>query len=74
MSSPAKRILAATPDWLTGIVIEVRDEIASHRMRCRECGELLCVVDPGPLWVLADVARDHRCFHAYPVLTQRSRK
>jgi hypothetical protein len=59
----ARRNLTAVSDWLTGIIIEVRDELPSHRMKCRECGELLCVVDPNDsLWVLADVARDHRQF------------
>lgn len=62
MNHSARRKLAAVPDWLTGIVVEVRDETPSHRMRCRECGELLCVVDDDALWILVDVARDHRQF------------
>ena len=62
-SIPRRRTLAPVPNWLIGIVIDVRDEIPSHRVTCRECGELLCVVDPNDsLWVLADVARDHRTF------------
>lgn len=61
-----KRDLASVPDWLTGIVIRrgfggkprhERDEL-----RCRQCDELLCVVAEDSLWVLADVARDHRQF------------
>lgn len=63
MGSPARRSLSPTPDWLTGIVIKIHDEGPSHRVTCRECGEIICVVDPNDsLWVLADVARDHRQF------------
>jgi hypothetical protein len=67
MSDPARRELSSVPNWLTGIIIRrgfggnprhERDEL-----RCRQCDELLCVVDQDDsLWVLADVARDHRTF------------
>jgi hypothetical protein len=68
------RKLSPVPDWLTGIVIGTEshevDDYNGERMtwprpalRCRQCGELLTTLDLNePLWVLADVARDHRQF------------
>lgn len=59
--APERRQLSPTPDWLTGIV--VRFVGTQTRVRCRECDGLLCsITHNDSLWVLADVARDHRQF------------
>lgn len=65
MSEPAKRNLSSTSDWLTGISVHlmIDEDHPWPSIRCRQCGEVLCYIDPvEPLWILADVARDHRMF------------
>ena len=57
-----KRQLTIVPDWLTGCVVQFIG-LQDPKVKCRQCGEVLCAIDQGDsLWVLADVARDHRQF------------
>jgi len=50
------------PDWLTGLVVQFSDRQVP-KVKCRQCGENLCTIEQGDqLWVLVDVARDHRIF------------
>lgn len=62
MSEPASRKLSPVPEWLLGIMIlPTRGGIV--RVRCRQCDEVLCsVTAKDSLWILADVAHDHRKF------------
>lgn len=54
--------LSPVPNWTTGIVVEVGDD-GRQLLRCRHCREVVCTIDLGDqLWVLVDVARDHRMF------------
>lgn len=61
MDDPGRRKLSPTPDWLTGVIVRVSGPLT--RIRCRKCDEVLCTIaHEDSLWVLADVARDHRQF------------
>lgn len=56
-----RRKLSSTPDWAVGCVLKIAAGLV--RLRCRKCDEvLLTVAHDDSLWVLADVARDHRMF------------